>query len=543
MAEGVTTMSKGRKIVLGLVITVLVLVLLLIVIVPLLVNIDRYRPEVVNRLQAELGRPVQIGHLGLTFRPELAIRVDDFALGNTPGFPKGDVVRIHRVYAVVDAGALWDRRVIIKSLELSDPSISLLADSRGHWNFESPAKQSSTEKTSPAGQPMLTLGVISKLSVSGGRLTVADAVSPGESGSPYLEVQGFSSQLQKVNLNALTAATHGFPGDTPMARNGSMPWNAALLYAATTEGEPAAQGTIKADMARFQKLVASSVKANVRLYAKQVLVDNLSFDVCSGHANGNLTLNFAGPSLKYATDARLTGVDMARLLDAFPNLRGKMTGKMDANAKIYGFVPRSAEPLAGVQGSGQATVRNGQIPSLQLNRNLALLARLTNFGPATGDPSSFSSIAADFNIAEQRITSNKITVVGNGVGVDGSGALSLAGAGSLDYQGIASINATQNPLTGIMASLSGAKYENGKLTFPFAVGGTLDNPKFTLKSLGSQNQIEAVAGMLGQKGSQGTTAQPSQTQPQTPADLVQGIAGLFKKKKTTQDTQTQPPKQ
>ncbi|HZP01699.1 MAG TPA: hypothetical protein VFD30_15530, partial [Terriglobia bacterium] len=76
-----------------------------------------------------------------------------------------------------------------------------------------------------------------------------------------------------------------------------------------------------------------------------------------------------------------------------------------------------------------------------------------------------------------------------------------------------------------------------------AVGGTLDNPKFTLKSLGSQNQIEAVAGMLGQKGSQGTTAQPGQTQPQTPADLVQGIAGLFKKKKTTQDTQTQPPKQ
>lgn len=537
-------MSKGKKALISVVVAIVVLVLLVIVLVPLLFDVDRYRPEVISRLQTELGRPVQIGHLGLTFRPQVAIRVDDFALGNSAGFPRGDLVRIRRVYAVVDAGALRDRRVIIKSLELSDPSINLITDSRGHWNFESPVKQPSPEKTSSEGKPMLTLGVISKVSVSGGRLTVADAISSSEAGAPYLEVQGFSSQLQKVDLNAFTTASAWRPPDSQLAKRRSWHlWDASVLYAAARSGEPAAQGSLKADMARFQKLVASSVKANVRLCAKQVLVDNLAFDVCSGHATGDLNLNFAGANLKYATNARLTGVDMARLLDAFPNLRGKMTGKMDANAKIHGEVPRSTEPLAGVQGTGQATLRNGQIPNLQLNRNLALLARVANFGPATGDPSSFSSISSDFTIADQRISSTKITLVGNGVGVDGSGAVSVAGAGSLDYQGVANIAASQNPLTGIMAGLSGAKYEGGKLTFPFTIGGTLDNPKFTLKSLGSQNQIDAVAGMLGKRSGQGTTTQSGQAQPQNPADLVQGIAGLFKKKKSTQDRQTQPAKQ
>jgi AsmA protein len=514
-------MSIGRKITLGVVVGLAVIVLALVIVVPLLVDVDRYRSQVVAHLEEETGKPAQIGHLSLTVFPSVSVRIDDFKLGNPAGFPSGAFLEVRRISVVVDAGALWDRQVIIKSLQLDDPSIHLLSDSRGHWNFENQSKKPVVREASAGDKPLFTLGVIAEVIVRRAYLTVADAVSPGEAGPAYFEARGVSSRLQQVDLNAFTGSASGRPPSSADGYGAPSLWGASILYAATpsSDSRRAAQGTLSADLLRFQNLQATSVKSKLRLFAKQVFFDDLNFDFCGGHAVGDLSLNFGGPNLRYATNARLSSVDMAKLLEAFPDLKGKMTGKMDGNAKILGEVPRTAEPLAGVRGTGQVTIRNGQLPSLQLNKNLLLLARLSNIGPASGDPSSFSSLSADFNIADQKITSNKITLVGNGVDVDGSGVLGVAGAGSLDYQGVASIAAGQSVVSNLLAGLSGAKQEGGKLTFPFAVAGTLENPKFSLKSARGTSLL----------GKQGQSTQPGQQ----PADLVKGLTGLLKKKKQT----------
>jgi len=524
-------MTKGRKVLLGFVLAVVIILLALIILVPLLVDVDRYRPQVVAHLQEETGKPAKIGHLALTLLPSVSIRVDDLALGNPRGFPQGDFVGVRRVYALVDAGALWNRQVVIKSLELDDASINLVSNGHGHWNFESPPKPAAVKNASAGEKPPFTLGVISKVSLKGGHLTVADLVSANKAGPAYFEAQGVSSQLQQVDLNAFTAAASGMPSRLPepaLARGQSFwpSFGASLLYGAE-QSSPAAQGTLAADAVRFQQLVATSVKSKLRLFPKQLYADDLNFTFCGGRSTGNLSLNLAGANLRYATSARLTGVDMAKLLEGFPDLKGKMTGKMEGSAKISGEVVSTPGPLAGVRGTGQVTVRNGMLPSLQLNKNLSLLSRLSNLGPASGDPSSFSSLSADFNIANQKISSNKIALVGNGVNVDGAGTMGVVGAGSLDYQGVASLAAGENALTGLLVGLSGAKLEGGKLTFPFALAGTLENPKFTLKSAGGAGGLGALPGALVGGQAQGTQA----GQPQQPADLVQGITGLFKKKK------------
>jgi hypothetical protein len=89
-----------------------------------------------------------------------------------------------------------------------------------------------------------------------------------------------------------------------------------------------------------------------------------------------------------------------------------------------------------------------------------------------------------------------------------------AGEGSLDYQGMAEVAAGSNPLTNVRVGLSGGKLAEGKLAFPFTLRGTLANPKFTLQGGGAPGQPGTAQGI----------------QPQ-PADLVRGIAGMFKKKK------------
>src|SRR5437016_857297 len=123
-------MSKTKKRLVGVLVILAVLLLGVIIIVPLMIDVDRYRPEVVERIKAETGKPAEIGHLSLTLFPSVAIRVDDFALGNPEGFPRGEFIKTKRIDAVVDGWALLSRQVLIKSLNLDQPEISMLQTPR-----------------------------------------------------------------------------------------------------------------------------------------------------------------------------------------------------------------------------------------------------------------------------------------------------------------------------------------------------------------------------------------------------------------------------
>jgi hypothetical protein len=115
-----------------------------------------------------------------------------------------------------------------------------------------------------------------------------------------------------------------------------------------------------------------------------------------------------------------------------------------------------------------------------LNANLMKLAHFNDLGPAKENPDSFSSISTDLELANQRITSKTIDIDGYGVDVDGSGSVSVSGSDDLNYQGVAAITTKQGFLTNTFARfLAGAKLTEGKLSFPFRIEGTLENPKFS----------------------------------------------------------------
>jgi uncharacterized protein involved in outer membrane biogenesis len=512
------------KVILGILIFLVGILVALVVIVPLLIDVDRYRPQVASLIEKQAGKPAEIGHLALTVFPSLSIRVDDFTLKNPVGFPSGYFVKAKRIYAVVDAGGLWNHQVVIKSLDLDTPAISLLSDIKGNWNFESKPSSTQSAPDPPGEKPLFTLGVISNVKISKGTLSVSNLLPSGQAGPVFFEADGISSQLWQVDLKAFSESASIHPAAVPTepAAVSERGWLTSAAYAA--EGSPmlAAGGTLNMNSLHVMNLVVTNVKSKLRLFPKQVFFDDLDFKCYDGHAVADLSFAFTGQNPHYNTDAKLSGVNVAKLLDAFPDSRGKMTGTLDGTMKLDGEVSHSPDPLAGIRGSGQMTIRKGRLPSLQLNKNLLQLARLAQMGPASGDPSSFSSIAMDFTVANDRINTTKATIVGNGVDVDGSGSIGLAGEGSLDYQGVAKVAAsTKNPLTSIVGSIAGATVADGKMAFPFNLAGTLANPKFTLTSGGVGSRMGAIQGALpGQKGATG----------QQPSKVVQGISGLFKKK-------------
>lgn len=526
-------MSKGKKIALGIVIFFAVVVVALAIAIPILFDVDRYRPQVIAHIEETTGKPAEIGKLALTVFPTLSIRVDDFALGNPKGFPEGYLVKTERIYAVVDGGELWDRRVVIKSLELEKPVIRLLSNARGKWNFENPPQPKKTAET-PDEPSSFTLGIIPKVSIQNGDFEAANLTSSGRPEPNFTAGRGISIDLEDVDINAFISETAAslLPRHNAPPHFTSRSLGTTLLYAAPPPAKPAAQGTLRADSLSFGTFKATSVRTKMRLFPKQVFFDDLNFDLYGGHASGDISLNLAGRSPRYTLNARLGGVDVARMLEDFPDARGMMTGRLEGDMKLSGVVVESPDPLAGMRGTGKVSIKDGELPSLQLNKNLMTLARLSSLGPAEGDPSSFQSMSTDLNIANGKVTSNEVTIVGNGVDIDGAGALSLAGAGSLDYEGTAKLAAQENQVTNVLANLSGATFEDGKMTFPFTIGGTLENPRFKLKSLGSKQQITGIQKLLG--GQQQAEGEEGQTDQQSPADLVQGITGLFKKKKTAE---------
>jgi uncharacterized protein involved in outer membrane biogenesis len=138
-------------------IVIAALSVVVVLLAPLLLNLDRYRPRVISYLQARTGKPVEIGHLSLTFYPHVAIRIDDFGMKNPAEFPSDYFVKVGRIDAKLDARALLHRQIVIKLLVLQDPLINLVSDPDGPWNFENPGSQESWQS--------FPLGVIGRIEI------------------------------------------------------------------------------------------------------------------------------------------------------------------------------------------------------------------------------------------------------------------------------------------------------------------------------------------------------------------------------------------
>jgi hypothetical protein len=512
---------------------VVVLILLAAFIVPALVNVNRYRSQVEARLQAETGKPVRIGHLALTFFPRASIRVDDFEMGNPKGFPQGDFLKAKRIYAVVNAKDLLNRKVTITSLDLENPELHLLSNLQGKWNYQNPPRPPEQPGRSP-GHPLFTMGVVSSLRIEHGEWSMANLLPSGRPGPVYLEGQEISSQLNDVNLSVL--GRNGAPSArAASARPAGFPLSFfSTAYAAEGPGQLAAKGSLAAGSLRFDTIGCTAFRSMIMIYATKIVLDDIGMDLDGGQAAGTLTLDFSGPNLRYVSDVQIRGVDVARLLNSFPQARGKLSGTMDGSMKLNGEVTHSPDLLAGLKGTGWVSVRNGKLPSLQLNRNLLLLARVARLGPAAGDPSSFSSISADLDIAEGSLRSRKISIVGDAVDVDGAGTMSLVGPDKLDYTGIAKLDAGRIGLTNILVGVLGATFNNGQLSFPFDLKGTLDDPRFILRA--AAGGLGNLPNLLGRGANGSSTQNPAKGG----SDFLKSLQGLFGKGKQPATQQQKP---
>lgn len=186
----------------------IVLIVLALLIVPNFVDVQKYKPQIEQRVAEATGRPFNIGgELKLSLFPWAGLSFSDLHLGNPPGFAEKDFISVKSFDVKVKLFPLVFKNVQVKRFVMEGPRIVLerAKDGRGSWegigkpSAKVPAKplekkEKPSEERHKEGIPLKGLAV-GDFSISDGSLLWIDHANGARQ-----ELKGLTLRLQDVSL-------------------------------------------------------------------------------------------------------------------------------------------------------------------------------------------------------------------------------------------------------------------------------------------------------------------------------------------------------
>jgi AsmA protein len=250
----------------------IVLIVALLLLVPLLVNLQKYKPAIEKRVTEATGRPCIIGgDLRLSLFPWVGLAFSDLHLGNPPGFAEKDLLDVKSFDVKVRLIPLLSKDIQVQRFVLDGVKVVLEKNKQGRGNWEGigtgpeetipkPAEKRSKEKEPRAGLPMKTLEV-GEFAIANSSILFIDRAS------------GMKQELSNVNLHLRDVSL-----DRPIHLN----------LSAVMDGKPLSLdgqlGPVGKDLGKGKIPLDISVKAlkEVDLHLKGSLIDpatNKQFDL------------------------------------------------------------------------------------------------------------------------------------------------------------------------------------------------------------------------------------------------------------------------
>jgi len=116
-------------------------------------DVNKYRGTIQSQLEKRLGRPVLLGDMGLSLFPP-RFRVQNLAIADDSRFsPDAPFIKAQELDVSVKLLPLLHKQFEIDSLSLQRPSVNLIKNSAGVWNFASLGHPAETSNTQPGAQP------------------------------------------------------------------------------------------------------------------------------------------------------------------------------------------------------------------------------------------------------------------------------------------------------------------------------------------------------------------------------------------------------
>ncbi len=113
------------------------LLIVTVILVPILLNVQRFVPEIERQVSEATGRSFSIGpDLGVSFFPWLSVSFSDMKIGNPPGFQSDEFIKVRTFEARIKVLPLLRKQIQISRFVVGGLSINLEKNVSGQVNWE-----------------------------------------------------------------------------------------------------------------------------------------------------------------------------------------------------------------------------------------------------------------------------------------------------------------------------------------------------------------------------------------------------------------------
>jgi len=155
-----------------------------IILVPMLVDLNKYKPVIEKKVSEATGRPFRLGgEIKLSLFPWAGVNLSDLHLGNPEGFKEKDFASVKSFEVRVKVMPLIRKALEVETFVLNTPRIYLHKDSKGRANWEGfggkaaeKTKSPPEAEKTPSGLPLAALAV-GEFAVKDGYLVMQDDTS------------------------------------------------------------------------------------------------------------------------------------------------------------------------------------------------------------------------------------------------------------------------------------------------------------------------------------------------------------------------------
>jgi AsmA protein len=560
--------------------TILIILGLLIVVVlvlPFLIPVNQFRPTIESEASAALGRKITFGNLGLSILSG-SLSAEDLSIGDDPKFSSSPFLTAKSIKVGVELIPLiFSKKLNITGVSIVNPQVTLIENSAGQWNFSSLGGSSAgsghpaptaAKPSDPPGAPAdvsikslaLRDGQITIGSTDTSRRSTYDHVNVSASnvsftstfpvtvtadlpGGGKLKLDGKAGPVDRtdasltplearLDVSSLNLASTGFL-DSAAGLGGLLDLNATF---GSRGGVAQTNGTAKLSKAL---LVAGGSPAtepatldfqttyDLRKRAGVLDPSTLKIGNAAAHLNGTYQTAGDATVVNIKLDAQnMPAKDLESFLPALgidlPKGSSLQAGTLNANLNLTG-------PTNKLVTTGNVGLFGAKLADFDLGSKMSSISALT--GLKTGKDLQIEKLTTNLQMAPDGLKAEKFLAVIPALG-------NLAGDGTidsknnLDFKMAATLSNTLgagSPVSsavGLLGKIAGgANGCKGGVTVPFLIQGTTSDPKFVPDVRG------LAAGMLkSQAGCSGSSASGT-TKGKNPSGILQGITGLFGKKK------------
>jgi AsmA protein len=527
----------------GIVVAVLIVIAIA---VPLLVNVNDFRPQIESTLSTTMGRPVKVGNLSLGVFSG-SVGADQLSIADDLKFSSAPFIQAKALQVGVELMPLiFSKQLNITKIVIDHPEMTLLRNREGVWNFSSLGKSAQpAEKTprNPANVNVAKLdlndGTVTVGSLSGKRkpivynnvnITMRDfsftdrfpvVASVGLPGGGSLKIDGTAGPINstdtaltpvqaKLTIKKLDLSQSAIV-DPELGITGSADFDGTL----TSDGHVAkATGTLKATSLKLVPKGSPAGEPVQIVFAVEHDLKNESGkvaqgDIAIGKALAKLggTYDMRGETTSIHT--KLTGLAMPvdDLEAALPALGVVLPTGSRLKGGTLSVELDSSGPLNKLVSTGWVKMNNTALSGFNLASKLSAISALTGKQASTGNDTNIQNLSSDVRYTPEGTRLDKINLVIPALGtVTGAGTISPSNA--LDFKMVANLNG--GAVSGLtqMAGL-GNKGSGG---IPLTITGTTSNPTFMpdvkgmansqLKGLmngGKTNPLGGLTGLFGKK--------------------------------------------